>query len=107
MDRETKSRLRELMFFVVPDPDEIIDDDVLERSESVDYEESQRMKSEFRLLIETLDDWPDIRRTVLTALDDMDDSSHEATGNDVEWMNVRDVMGRRIHRVLAPLIAQS
>lgn len=105
MDDQTKSRIRDLMFYVVPDPDEVIDDDVLARSEAVSFEEGQRLKAEFRSLIESLDDLPDVRYTVLDALNDMDASSGEATGDAVEWMNVRDVMGRRIRKALAPLLS--
>ena len=104
MDDHTKSRIRELMFHVVPDPDEIITDEVLERSEAVGYEDEERMKAEFRQLIESLDDFADVRRIILAALDDMNASGNEATGDDVEWMNVRDVMGRRIRKTLTGLI---
>lgn len=92
------------MFYVVPDPDEEITDEVLERSEAVDYDEGQALKAEFRAIIESLDSYPDVRSTVLEALDDMDASSKEARGDDVEWRNVCDVMGRRIRRVLADLL---
>jgi len=104
MDEKTKTRLRELMFYVVPDPDEEITDEVLERSEAVDYDEGQALKAEFRTIIESLDRYPDVRSTVLEALDDMDASSKEARGDDVEWRNVCDVMGRRIRRLLADLL---
>jgi len=93
------------MFYVVPDPEEIIDEEVLERSEAVGCEEDQRLRTEFRSLIESLDDWPDVRKTVLNALDAMDESSEDATGDVVEWMNVRDVMGRRIRKALEPVLA--
>ncbi len=105
MDDQSKSRVRELMFYVVPDPDEVIDEYVLARSEAVGFEEGQRLKAEFRSLIESLDDWPIVREIVLNALNDMDASSDEATGDDVEWMNVRDVMGRRIRKVLEPVLS--
>ena len=104
LDDATKARLNELMFYVVPDPDEVIDDDVLDRTEEVDWEEAQQLKAEFRSIIESLDDHPDVRQVVLSALDDMDASSQESLGNDKEWVNVCDVMGRRIRRALAPLL---
>jgi hypothetical protein len=34
----------------------------------------------------------------------MDVSGDEARGDDVEWMNVRDVMGRRIRKALAEVL---
>ena len=104
MDETTKSRIRELMFHVVPDPDEEITEDVLARSEAVDYEEGQELKAEFRAIIASLDEYPDVRSTILAALDDMDASSNEATEDAVEWTNVRDVMGRRIRKALAQLL---
>ena len=105
MDDQSTSRVRELMFHVVPDPDEVIDEDVLARSEAVGLEESQRLKAEFRSFIESLDDWPNVRQTVLDALSEMDASSNDAPGNVVEWMNVRDVMGRRIRKALAQVLS--
>jgi len=104
MDEQTKLRLRELMFFVVPDPDEQITDEVLARSESINYEEGEQLKDEFRTLIESLDQFPDVREKVLAALDDMEASSQEAPCDDVEWMNCRDVQGRRVRRSLATVI---
>jgi len=104
MDDHTKARIRELIFYVVPDPDEVITEDVLEASEAVEWDEAEQMKAEFRALIESLDDDVEVRRVVLSALDDMDASSNEARGDDIEWMNVRDVMGRRIRRALAPIL---
>ena len=104
MDDQTKSRLRELVFYVVPDPDEDITDDVLAESESVGHEEGQQLEAEFRSIIESLDDHPSVRTTVLAALDDMEGSSDEVRGDDVEWMNVRDVMGRRIRKALAEVL---
>ena len=104
MDDHTKSRIGELMFHVVPNPDEEITDEVLERSESVGYEESQLLKAEFRSLVESLDAHPAVRQTVLSSLDDMNASSKEALGDDIEWKNVCDVMGRRIRRSLAELL---
>jgi hypothetical protein len=104
MNDQTKSRIGELMFYVVPDPDEDITDEVLERSEAVGYEESQVLKAEFRSLIESLDSHPTVRQTVLSSLDDMDANNKEARGDDVEWKNVCDVMGRRIRRALAKLL---
>ncbi|QNN20981.1 hypothetical protein HED60_01415 [Planctomycetales bacterium ZRK34] len=104
MDNATRNRLRELLFYVVPDPDEVISDDVLEQSESVGWHEAEQMKTEFRSLVESLDEHPDVRDIVLASLNDMDASSNESHGNDTEWMNVRDVMGRRIRRALAPLV---
>lgn len=104
MDETTKSRIRELMFHVVPDPDEEITENVLARSEAVDYEEGQQLMAEFRALIDSLDDYPEVQSTVLAALDDMDASSNEVTEDSVEWTNVRDVMGRRIRKALAQLL---
>ncbi len=104
MNEQEKSRLRELMFHVVPDPDEDITDEVLAKSESVGYEEDEQLEAEFRSIIESLDDYPAMRRTVLAALDDMEATNNEAGGNDVEWMNVRDVMGRRIREALAEVL---
>ena len=104
MDDKTKDRIRELMFHVVPDPDEVIDEDVLARSEAVGYEEGERLKSEFRLIIESLDDWPDVRTTVLAALDDMGESSDDPTGDVAECMNVCDVLGRRIRTALERIL---
>ena len=104
MDEQTKSRIRELMFHVVPDPDEEITGEVLAKSESVDHDEGQQLEAEFRSIIKSLDDYPSVRRTVLAALDNMDVSGDEARGDDVEWMNVRDVMGRRIREALAEVL---
>ncbi len=108
MNDQMKSRIRELMFHVVPDPEEVIEevitDEVLARSESVDYEEGQQLRAEFRSIIESLDEYPSMRGTVLAALDDMDASSNDARGDTVEWMNVRDVMGRRIRQALAEVL---
>jgi hypothetical protein len=92
------------MFYVVPDPGETITDEVLERSEAVGYEEAERMKTEFRQLIESLDDFADVRPIILESLDNMDASCEDVTGDDTEWMNVRDVMGRRIRKALTGLI---
>ena len=92
------------MFHVVPDPDEVIDEDALTLSEMVGYEEGEQLRAEFRALIESLTDWPEERITILAALDDMDASSNEPTEDGVEWMNVRDVLGRRIRTVLAKLL---
>jgi hypothetical protein len=105
MDEQSKSRIRELMFHAVPDPDEIIDDDVLERTEAVGYEEGQTLKAEFRSLIESLVDWPDARQTVLESLDTIEDSGNDVPGDAVEWKNVCDVMGRKIRRVLAEVLS--
>ena len=104
MDDPTKARIRELMFHVVPDADEDITDDVLARSEAVDYEEGERLKSEFRSLIEALNEHPEARQTVLDALDEINASANESVGDAVEWKNVCDVMGRRIRRALEPLL---
>ena len=104
MDEQKKSRILELMFHVVPDPDEEITEDVLAKSESVDYEEGEQLKSEFRSLIESLDEFPDERRTILAALDDMDASSNDVPGDTTEWMNVRDVMGQRIRTALQRVV---
>jgi hypothetical protein len=106
MDKQAKSRIRELMFYVVPDPDEVIDDDVLARTEEVDYEEGERLKTEFLSLIESLEDWPEERSVVLNALCEMEASSRDAPGNVVEWENVRDVMGRRIRTALARVLSE-
>jgi len=102
--RELKSRIRELMFHVVPDPEEVITDEVLAKSESVDYEEEQKLKAEFRSIFESLDEYPGAKKTVLAALDDMEASSKEARGDTVEWMNVREVMGRRIRKAMAEVL---
>jgi len=104
MDDAIKNRIRELMFYVVPDPDEEITDDVLEKSEAVDYEEGERLKAEFRSLIESLHDHPEVRQTVLTSLDDIESSGDEVRGDDIEWRNVCDVSGRRIRRTLEPIL---
>ncbi len=104
MNEQEKSRLRELMFHVVPDPDEDITGVVLAKSESVDHDEGQQLEAEFRSIIKSLDDYPAMRRTVLAALDDMEATNNEARGDDVEWMNVRDVMGRRIRKALAEVL---
>lgn len=104
MDDPTKLRIRHLMFHVVPDPDEIITDGVLERSEEVDYEEEKRMKAEFRHIVESLEDLQDVRQVVLAALDDMDASGKDVQGDLVEWTNVRDVMGRRIRQALSRVL---
>ncbi|MEO2015140.1 MAG: hypothetical protein ABGZ53_12290 [Fuerstiella sp.] len=106
MNSQDRARIRELMFFVVPDPDEDITDDVLARTEEVDYDESQRLKAEFRSLIESMEEWPEERSTVLSALHEMDASSNDAPGNVVEWENVRDVMGRRIRKALARALSE-
>ena len=105
MDDHTKERIAELMFYVVPDPDEVITDEVLARSEAVGHEEGERLKREFRNLIKSLGDYPEVRSKVLKALGEMEASDNEAHGDDVEWMNVRDVHGRRIRRALAPVLA--
>ena len=104
MDDPTKARIRELMFHVVPDPDEDITDDVLARSEAVDYEEGKQLKSEFRALVEALNEHPEARQTVLDALDEIYASASESRDDAVEWKNVCDVMGRRIRRTLEPLL---
>ena len=88
----------------MPDPDEIITDDVLERSEEFDNEEEERMKAEFRHLIESLEDLQDVRKVVLAALDDMDVSGKDVPGDLVEWTNVRDATGRRIRKTLARVL---
>ncbi len=105
MNDHTRDRLVELMFYVVPDPDEAITEEVLARSEAVGYEEGEKLKREFRNLIKSLDDHPEVRSKVLKALDEMEASDNEARGDDVEWMNVRDVHGRRIRRALALVLA--
>ena len=104
MDDPTKARIRQLMFHVVPDPDEDITDDVLARSEAVDYEEGKQLKSEFRSLIEALNEHPEARQTVLDAFDEINASADDSVGDAVEWKNVSDVMGRRIRRALEPLL---
>jgi len=93
------------MFYVVPDPDEVIDDDVLARTEEVDYEEGELLKKEFRSVIESLDEWPEERFVVLNALCEMEASSRDTPGDVVEWENVRDVMGRRIRTALARVLS--
>ena len=107
MNDQMKSRIRELMFHVVPDPEEIIEevitDEVLAKSESVDYEEGQQLKAEFRSIIESLDEYPEVRRTVLAALNDMDANSNQTGGND-EWLAIQSVMGRRIRKALAEVL---
>ena len=104
MDDRTKFRIRELMFHVVPDPDENITDEVLARSEEVNYQDAEQMKAEFRSIIESLDDRQDVRQIVLEALDDMEASSNGSPSDTVEWMNVRDVLGRRIRTALARVL---
>ena len=104
MDEYTKSRIHELIFHVIPDPDEVLTDEVWERSWAVGYEEGQRMKAEFRQLIESLDDFAGVRRIIFVALDDIDASHNDATSDDVELMNVWDVLGRRIRKALTGLI---
>ena len=78
--------------------------EVLAKCESVDHEEGEQLEAEFRAIIELLDEYPVVRRTVLAALDDMEATNNEARGDDVEWMNVRDVMGRRIRKALAEVL---
>jgi hypothetical protein len=104
MDDRWKSRIRELLFYVVPDPDEVVTDEVLARSGAVDYREEVRLRTEFRALIEELDDWPDVRRVVLDALDAMDDASRDSSSDGVEWENVHDVMGRRVRKALTHVL---
>jgi len=60
MDEPTKSCIRELMFYVVPDPDEEITEDVLARSEAVDFEEGELLKQEFRSIFESMDEYPGV-----------------------------------------------
>jgi len=100
MDDKKKKRIKELLFYLVPNPDEEVTDELIERSASVSYEEGERLKAEFRSLIESLDDHPKTRRTVLAALDDMESNS-EHTEDDKDWLTIHSVMGRRIHRALA------
>lgn len=104
MDDAVRRRLRELLFFVVPDPDEEIDDEVLARTEAIDWEEGERLKAEFRSMIESLDDHEEVRRQVLESLDAMKASGDEARGDDVEWLNVCDVHGRRIRKALNEIL---
>ena len=81
MDDLTRVRIRELMFHVVPDPDEDITDDVLARAEAVGYEEGKQLKLEFRSLIEALSEHPEARQTVLDALDEINVSASESRGD--------------------------
>ena len=104
LDDATKTRLTELMFYVVPDPEEVLSDEMLEQSEAVGWEEAEQLKAEFRNIVESAVPDEDVRRTVLESLDAMAASGDEAHGDDVEWMNVRDVMGRRIRWAMAQVI---
>ena len=104
MDEPTKSRIRELMFHVVSDPDEVITDDVLARSEAVDFEAGQKLSAEFRSIFESMDEYPGVRKAVLAALDKMAAADNQVRSDDLEWINVRDVMGRRIRKALAAIL---
>jgi hypothetical protein len=104
MDDRWKARIRESIFYVVPDPDEVITDEVLAQSGAIDYSEEARLRAEFRALIEELDSWPDVRRVVLDALDAMDDASRDSSSDGVEWQNVHDVMGRRVRKALTQVL---
>ena len=104
MDSRWKDRIRELMFYVVPDPDEVITDEVLARSGAINFQEEAKFQAEFRALIEELEEWPDVRDVVLDALNTMDESSKDSPSDAVEWQNVYDVMGRRIRRALAKVL---
>lgn len=104
VDEATKKRLSELMFHVVPDPDEDATDEVMDESGKVDYDESLVLIAEFRSIIESLDGHPDVRHIVLHALDDIEASTIDEPLNLVEWMNTTEVLGRRIKRALGPLL---
>ena len=104
MTEPQKSRLRKLMYHVVPDPDGDITDDVLAKLESVDREELEKLKAEFRSILESLDEYPSVRRTVLAALEFLEASSHAAMGSGIEWMDLRDIMGRRIRKAMAEVL---
>ena len=78
---------------------------MIEDAKNEAREEGERLKAEFRCLIESLAEAPDVRTRILERLDDMEASLNEATGNAVEWENVRDAMGRRIRRALEPLLS--
>jgi hypothetical protein len=104
IDQQTQARLRTLMFYTVPDPDEKITDEVLAKTEAVGYEEGQKLKAEFRMIVESLGAYPEIRTIVLEALDGIKAAGEDATGNDTEWMNTCDVLGRRIRLAIKPLL---
>ena len=104
MDDAKRRRMRELLFFVVPDPDEDIDDGVLARTEAIDWEEGEQLKAEFRSMIEGLSDYEEVRCQVLESLDAIKASGNEARGDDVEWLNVCDVHGRRIRKALGEIL---
>ena len=104
MDEPTKSRIRELMFYVVPDPDEEITDDVLAHSESVDYNEGEKLKAEFRSIFETMDEYPGVCKTVLECLDNIKAAANEVRGDDTKFLNACDVMGRRIRKALDTIL---
>lgn len=87
MNETTKTRLRELMFYVVPDPDEDVTDEVMEKTGKIDYDKSIVLKAEFRTIIESLDARPRVRRVVLEALDDIYDLENETPIIVVEWVN--------------------
>lgn len=106
LDEAMKSRLAELMFHVVPDPDEERTDEVLAASEGVTFEEGETMKAEFRSLISSLDEYPEVRAAVLEGLDDIAGAAEDsgAMRSDVEWVNTCDVVGRRIWKAMRPLL---
>lgn len=62
------------------------------------------LKVEFRRLVSELPELSHVSDKVLASLDQIEASGEEARGDDVEWRNVCDVHGRRIHRTLAPLL---
>lgn len=107
LDDKTKDHIKELMFHTVSDPDEVITDEVLAKTESVNYDESVAMKKEFRAFIEGLNDHPNIRMIVLEGLDDLIAVGNQPGGghSSVEWMNTHEVIGRRIRKAMAPLLA--
>ena len=104
MDDPTKSRIRELLFHVVPDPDEEITDEVLERTEAVDYEDGKKLEAEFRAIFEEMDEYPGVCKAVLESLDHIEVAANEVRGDDTEYMNVCEVMGRRIHKALGTIL---
>lgn len=107
LDETTKSRLAELMFHIVPNPDEELTDEVLAASEAVTFDEVEVMKVEFRSLVASLDEYPEIRDAVLEGLDDIAGAAADSgqMRSNVEWANTCDVVGRRIWKVMQPLLS--
>ena len=104
MNDSTKSRIRELLFHVVPDPDEEITDDVLIRTEAVDYEEGKRLETEFRAIFVEMDEYPGVCKTVLESLDRIEAAANEVRGDDTEFLNTCDEMGRRIRKAVTTIL---